>query len=186
MFQFETCTKVPERGGARGLWGCGLLEVEGKIVWGRGGGGVYWLDVKGKWNSMVDGVEKGSRLAVYEGKLVAIGGAKNRVRSKKVMLWRNSKWTPMPDMLTGCELCSVVSVGFGGLVVMGGEGDGDQLLNSVQVFDGKTLTWHIGPPLPQPCSSISAVVHGDLVFMMGGMGMERSIWCANLSNLVSH
>ena len=58
---------------------------------------------------------------------------------------------------------------------MGGLSDGDRLLNDVQVFDGETQTWHRGPSLPQPCWPLSAVVHGHLVFVMGGHGMDRAV-----------
>ena len=71
------------------------------------------------------------------------------------------------------------------MVVMGGIDDGGHL-NDVQVFDGKTQTWHRGPSLPQPCRSMSAVVHGDLVFVMGGVDMDRAVWSANIRDLVSH
>ena len=43
-------------------------------------------------------------------------------------------------------------------MVIGGRGDGD-LLAAVQVFDGKTQTWHFGPSLPEGCRYMSAV-HG--------------------------
>ena len=74
------------------------------------------------------------------------------------------------------------------MVVMGGAGDGDgwRDLNDVQVFDGGTQTWHRGPSLPKPCSLMSAVVHGDVVFVMGGEGMDRAVWCADIRDLVSH
>ena len=95
----------------------------------------------------------------------------------------------MSDILVGCYGSSVISVGGGGLVVMGGKGDGYNgvmVLASVQVFDGKTQTWHFGPSLPKPCDRMSAVVHGDLVFLMGGDGMATAVWCANINDLVSH
>ena len=81
----------------------------------------------------------------------------------------------MLDMLVGCRGSCIVSVGGGGLVVMGGRGDGDRALAAVQVFDGKTQTWHFGPSLLKPCAVISAVIHGDLVFVMGGMGMATAV-----------
>ena len=59
-------------------------------------------------------------------------------------------------------------------------------MNDVQVFDGGTQTWHRGPSLPKPCWSMSAVVHGDMVFVMGGLGMDRAVWCADIRDLVSH
>ena len=188
MFHFESCENVPERGG-RGAWGGGggLGEVEGRVVWGRGvGGGVCRLDDKDKWKRWIDGVELGATLGVCGGMLVAVGGKKGvGVCSKKVMVWRGGRWSLMSDMLVGCGSSCVVSVGGGGLVVMGGLGDGVYLAD-VQVFDGKTQTWHFGPSLPKPCVAMSAVVHGDLVFVMGGLDMARAVWCANINDLVSH
>ena len=187
MFHFETCENVPERGGRGAVWGGGgLVEVEGRVVWGGGVGGVYSLDDKDKWERWTDGVEYGATLGVCDGRLVAVGGVKVfGVRSKEVMVWRGGRWSLMPDMLVGCRWSCVVSVGGGGLVVMGGIGDGKALAD-VQVFDGKTQTWHFGPSLPERCYSMSAVVHGDLVFVMGGGGMATAVWCANINDLVSH
>ena len=90
----------------------------------------------------------------------------------------------MSDMLVECYGSCVLSGG--GMVVMGGWGDGMRSLNDVQVFDGETQTWHRGPSLPQPCAAMSAVVHGDLVFVMGGVCMDRAVWCADIHDLVSH
>ena len=181
MFHFETCEKVP-----RGtLAGGGLVEVEGRVVWGRGGGRVYRLDDKDKWKRWTDGVEVGATLGMCGGRLVAIGGVKDGVCSKKVMVWRGGRWSLMSNMFVGCRWSCVVSVGGGGLVVMGGLGDGGNLA-AVQVLDGKTQTWHFGPSLPKPCWTMSAVVHEDLVFVVGGDGMATTVWCADINDLVSH
>ena len=194
MFHFESCENTPERGGR--VWDGGLVEVEGRVVWGRGEavvwggggvrGGVYRLEDKDKWKRWTGGVEGGATLGVCGGELVAAGGRKDDVYSKKVMVWRGGRWSLMSDMLVGCGWSCVVSVGGGGLVVMGGRCDGYKDLADVQVFDGKTQTWHFGPSLPKPCSSMSAVVHGDLVFVMGGAGMDTAVCCANINDLVSH
>ena len=183
MFHFETCENVPEYGG-RGMWGGGLVEVEGRVVWG--GGGVFSLDDKDKWKRWTDGVERGATLGVCGGRLVQVGGLKDGVCSKEVMVWRGGRWSLMSDMLVGCLGSCVVSVGGGGLVVMGEYGDEGKDLADVQVYDGKTQTWHFGPSLPNTCCRMSAVVHGDLVFAMGGEGMARAVWCANIDDLVSH
>ena len=90
----------------------------------------------------------------------------------------------MSKTLIGCSESCAVSVGEDSLVVMGGVGDGNKWLNDVQVFDGKT--WHLGPPLPHECRRISGMVHGNLVFAMGGGDMARAVWCANINDLVSH
>ena len=186
MLSFATCENVPELGG-RG-YGGGLVEVEGRVVWGGGGygRGVYMLDeVRSKWSRVADGGEKAGRLAVCGGRLVWVGGDRGGVRSKEVKELRGGRWSHMPDMLVGCGWSCVLSVSGGGMVVMEGVGDG-RPLNDVQVFDGGTQTWHRGPSLPKPCGLMSAVVHGDMVFVMGGVGMDRAVWCADIRDLVSH
>ena len=165
------------RGGRGGLvGGGGLVEVEGRVVWG-GYGGVYMYE-EDRWSRVADGGENGGTLAVCGGRLVWVGGWKDGVSSKKVKELRGGRWSAMPDMLVRCCWSCVVSVSGGGMVVMGGD--------DVQVFDGGTQTWHRGPSLPKPCFRMSAVVHGDVVFVMGGTGMVRAVWCADIRDLVSH
>ena len=185
MFTYQTCATVPERGGRGGYGGGGVVEVESMVVWGGGGGGVYRLDeVRSKWKRLADG-EIWATLAVCGGGMVSVGGVKGYgVLSKEVRVWRGGRWTSMTEMLVGCYGSCVVSVSGGVLLVMGGRGDGRRSLNDVQIFDGRT--WHMGPPLPRPCVDMSAVVHGDLVFVVGGWGMKRAVWSANITDLVSH
>ena len=182
------------RGEYGGGVGGGLVEVEGRVVWGGYGGvlfggGVYMYE-EDRWSRVADGGEVGGTLAVCGGRLVWVGGVKDGVWSKKyskeVKELRGGRWSAMTDMLVWCRESCVVSVSGGGMVVMGGYGDGGISLNDVQVFDGGTQTWHRGPSLPKPCWNMSAVVHGDVVFAMGGRGMDRAVWCADIRDLVSH
>ena len=192
MLSFATCADVPELGGrgggGYGGGGGGLVEVEGRVVWGGFVGGVYMLDeVRSKWSRVADDGEVGGTLAVCGGRLVWVGGWKGGVRSKEVKELRGGRWSHMPDMLVECGWSCVLSISGGSMVVMGGAGDGGRELNDVQVFDGGTQTWHRGPSLPEPCYLMSAVVHGDVVFVMGGLGMmDRAVWCADIRDLVSH
>ena len=187
MFYFQTFEKVPQLHSQRSLhhgFG-GLVEVEGTIVW-SGGKDAYRLDKKNsKWITFADSSKTEMTLAVCRGRLIALGGYDNGMHSKKVMVFREGRWSLMSEMLLGCTGPCVVSIGGGGMVVMGGIGDGDKPLRDVQVFVGRTQTWHKGPSLPQPCRGMSAVVHGDIVYVMGGWGMDRAVWCANIRYLVS-
>ena len=176
MFHFETCENIREQRGGRGWDGGGLVEVEGRVVWGRGGGGVYMLDDKDKWKRLTGGVEVGATLGVCGGRLVTVGGYKGG----SMLEMRGGS----AGMLVACRDSCVVNVGGSGLVVMGGIGDGANLAD-IQVFNGKTQTWHFGPSLPKRCAAMSAVVHEDLVFEMGGAGMATAVWCANINDLVS-
>ena len=184
MLSFKTCEKAPWPGGRGGDGGGGLVEVEGRVVWGRNGG-VYMYE-EDRWSRVADGGEVLGTLAVCGGRLVWVGGRKGGVWSKKVKELRGGRWSDMPDMLVGCARSCVVSVSGGGMVVMGGIGDGVRRDLNVQVFDGGTQTWHRGPSLPKPCYDTSAVVHGDVVFVMGGGDMDRAVWCADIRDLVSH
>ena len=192
MFQFDTCSEVYRPDGHdKRLYGGGIVELEGTVVWGHGKH-IYRWNREEKWETLSAGVEVGARLAMCGGRLVAVGGLLQQkcedgpgVCSKKVMAWREEKWTLMTEMLVGCELPCVVSVGENGLVVMGGWGDHGRRISYVQVFDGMTKTWYFGLPLPEPCGAISAVVNGDLVYLLGGWGMDTAVWCANITDLVS-
>ena len=185
MFTYQTCAAVPERGGRGYGGGGGVVEVEGRVVW-EGLGRVYRFDeVSSEWVWLANGGEVAATPAVCGGELVSVGGFKHHgVYCKEVEVLRGGRWTSMPEMLVRCRSSCVVSVSGGVLLVMGGVGDGSRFLNDVQIFDGRT--WHMGPPLPWPCVAMSAVVHGDLVFAMGGHGMERAVWSANITDLVSH
>ena len=190
MFSYQTYSSVPVQGG-RFLVGQGweegvgvLAEMDGRIVWG-GDNGTYVFDKNcNKWERLADSSECKATLALCGGCLVCIGGVASG--SNKMMVWRDGKWIFMAEILERCWRSSVVTCGVGGcdLVVMGGilpKGRSDV----VQVFDGKTKTWHKGPPLPLPCWAMSAVVHEDQVFVMGGHGMDRAVWWANITDLVS-
>ena len=190
MFSYQTYSSVPVQGG-RFLVGQGweegvgvLAEMDGRIVWG-GDNGTYVFDKNSnKWERLADSSECKATLALCGRCLVCIGGVASG--SNKMMVWRDGKWIFMAEILEGCWRSSVVTCGVGGcdLVVMGGiipKGRSDV----VQVFDGKTKTWHKGPPLPLPCWAMSAVVHEDQVFVMGGHGMDRAVWWANITDLVS-
>ena len=190
MLSVATYAEVPVRGG-RGVYGDsgGLVEVEGRVVWGGVGygRGVYMLDeVRSEWSRVADRGEWEGTLAVCGERLVWVGGWKDGVCSKEVKELRGERWSLMSDMMVGCRWSCVLSASGGGMVVMGGESDGGRRLNDVQVFDGGTQNWHRGPSLPKPCCLMSAVVHGDLVFVMGGLGMDREVWCADIRDLVSH
>ena len=123
MLSFATCAKVPVLGGRGGYGGGGgLVEVEGRVVLGGYGGGVYMLDeMRSEWSRVADGGKLGGTLAVCGGRLVWVGGDKGIVvTSKEVKELRGGRWSHMSDMLVGCRWSCVLSVSGGGMVVMGG------------------------------------------------------------------
>ena len=143
MFTYKTCTAVPVRGG-RGMYGNGLVEVEGRAVWGARGGMYVLEEASSKWEEVAGGVRLIATLAVCGGELVSVGGRKDGC-SKEVEVWRGGRWTSMSNMLVGCWYPCVLSISGGGMVVMGGYGGVELregvsgvggMLRDVQVFDG--------------------------------------------------
>ena len=191
MFSYQTYSSLPVQGG-RFLAGQGweegvgvLAEMDGRIVWG-GDNGTYVFDKNcNTWERLADSSECKATLALCGGCLVCIGGlASDGLCINKMMVWRDRKWSFMVEMLEGYWRSSVVTCGDGGcdLVVMGGVVPNGRR-DVVQVFDGKAKTWHKGPPLPLPCWAMSAVFHENKVFVMGGHGMDRAVWWANITDL---
>ena len=193
MLHFKPCTPVPERGG-RGHGGRGwslvgvggLVEVEGRVVWRGGEEGMYIFDTKNsKFDILADGGEWCGTLAVCGKNLIRVGGLQgNGLCSNEVMLLSKEVWDLMKSMPVACWRSCVVTVGSKHMLVIGGLGDLGRLSN-VQIFNDDTQTWCIGPPLPLPCWATSAVIHGDMVYVMGGLGMNRAVWSASITDLVS-
>ena len=126
-------------------------------------------------------------LAVAGKKLMCVGGLHNGLCSNEVMLWSKDEWAPvigMKNMPVACWKSCMVDVDSKYMLVIGGL-DNLGRLSSVQIYNHETHTWHMGPPLPLPCWATSAVVHGGLVYVMGGLGMDRAVWSANITDLVS-
>ena len=165
------------------------MEVNHVLLWQRSSA-IYSIN-DGKWltsSNWNEDVDKMATLAVTGGNLVAVGSSRYE-NVVKVMKESTCTWTKMKDdMKMGCNCCCVVSVGEAGLLVMGGlfcdEDEGEKKLSCVQVYDGKK--WAFGDSLPEECHSMSAAVHGDLLFLMGGNGMNKEVWCTNTKDLVRH
>ena len=173
------------------------MEINGSIMLGGKDGLLYRLDKDKRVE--VTKVESGAALGVYDGKLIAVG-SDGFSRNVMVHEEKDEKWTPMPKMKMpfGCACSCVLTVGGGGLLVIGWEVD--KLVPSVLVFDAGRKTWHIGPQLPSyasivrppealfPAAHVSAVVYGDLVFTLKNWSVgtcKVPVWYANISDLVS-
>ena len=75
------------------------------------------------------------------------------------------------------------------LIVVGGDGHGrkDKALKAVEVLNIETCEWHIAADLPQPLSSSSIALCGDLVYLLGGGDKHKartnSVYCCSLTSL---
>lgn len=171
---------------------CGgsLVVINGSVMLGAINGNVYRLDEqRDKWDFVTEVKVIWATLGVCEGKLIAVGGMKEKEYSMEVMVLEGKKWTRMSEMPFGCaplRVC-VVSVGECDLLVMGGRLV--ERYKGILVFNGKTKTWHTGPRLPCPDYDfvhVSAVVHEDLLFAALSIDEHASVWYAKISDLVSN
>ena len=73
------------------------------------------------------------------------------------------------------------------LVVVGGLGEGDKNLSTVEVMDTETLQWSTASSLPHPLYIASATRCGDQVYMLGGWGQNgrsKSVFTCSLATLL--
>eukprot|EP00731_Ephydatia_muelleri_P004068 Em0002g244a len=154
MLSFATCADVPVRGGRGGGDG-GLVEVEGRVVWG-GDEGVYMLDeVRSKWSRVADG-------AVVHGDMVFVMGGVGMDRAVWCADIRDlqSIWRQLPDV----PYCwSSVCVGDGVLLAIGGAEDlsGSKKTSSIYGLHGDDKKWkHVGD-MPFACSRVDTLLLSD-------------------------
>ena len=182
------------------------MEVEGRVMWGCLDAVYKFEEQSGDWVKMTMKAPEAT-LGVCGGKLVAIGGIDTFEKHgmqihccmSDVSVWDPKGWTSMGEWSkltymsrSFCRACAVGTDG-GGLVVMGGRDDSlyhgeidyrKEPLDAVQVFGGVETDMQIGPSLPKPCWGMSGVVHDGVIYVMGGTFMGRSVWSANISDLV--
>ena len=201
MFHFEACSTISDYGqGGHRKGGGGLVEVEGRVMWGSLDAVYKLVEQTGNWVKVTTKASEAT-LAVCGGRLVAIGGMdafeKHGILiprcSMEVLVWDPKDWNGMGKWshltyVSGCLRACAVGIDGGGLVVMGGGVIGyyKKPLDRVEVFDGQEADMHRGPSLPKPRWGMSGAVHDGVIYLMGGTLMGRSVWSANISDLVKH
>ena len=61
---------------------------------------------------------------------------------------------------------------------------GEDILNSVEVFDIETQEWTFGPSMSTPRSGVKAVVYRQKIFVLGGLDGDqrlRSVECLDMT-----
>ena len=142
-----------------------------------------------KWSELPKCPNYGFSLAVVNSLLTAIGGRTSSDKVTNTLLsLTDDKWTkwfpPMPP-----KHCVTVVVCIGrSLIVAGGLGEGGKRLSTVEVMDTETLQWSIASSLPHPLYLASAILCGDLVYMLGGFDQSdkpsKSVFTCSLAALL--
>lgn len=131
-------------------------------------------------------------LAVVDGLVTAVGGEVSFKVTKSILSFSEDT-TPstghwgelIPEMNVARKSPAVVTTPTY-MVVGGGEIEGSTFSDIVEVLDIEFHFWYIVPSLPRAASSLSAVVCGDQLFMLGGLtqaGMSCQAYMCSLTQL---
>ena len=128
-------------------------------------------------------------IAVVNNQLVVVGGEDVRTNkpTNQLGVWneQSKSWThPLPPMTTACNSPSVATHNNRWLVVMGGGGNGVEILDTTG-----SGQWYQATPPPQPCYRVSTVTIGNMCYLLGGYTMRgavsQKVFSVHLDELIS-
>ena len=144
------------------------------------------------WFQLPDCPHKAFSLAVVDNLLTAIGGGQadqyTNILLSLTEEGRDRKWVEtFPPMPTKRAMTCAVSSG-AALIVIGGEGNGDVAVSTVEVMDVSTKVWTTAASLPEPLSIASGTICGDRVYLLGAVNRShsstKSVFTCSLSILL--
>ena len=112
-----------------------------------------------------------SALVIVDNELTAVGGYSGRSRTNKLVTLRQGRWVEeYPPIGRGrsCAACVGTSnVHDMNIIVIGGFGEGGWT-TAVDLLNTHSRRWSTLTSLPKPLTGPSAVVRGDLLYVIGG------------------
>ena len=151
--------------------------VDGSTVYFRPGvtRNVYAFDsTSDSWCQLPECYTISSALAIVNSMLTTVGGIDSNQLFSLAGEGSEQKWEEvLPCMPTkrsrAAAVCNQSS-----LIVVGGEGEGQKVLRTVEVLNTDTKQWATAAGLPQPMYLLSATVCGDQIYLLGGMDKSCS------------
>lgn len=157
------------------LYVVGGYKQSGLSVWGPVAT-VYMYDPAGDaWSERAPmPTARGAlSVAVYEGKLYAIGGYEGRANSQAVEVYdpKQDAWTSLAPLPTPRDHLAAAAAG-GKVYAVGGrlKGDYHRNLAVTEVYDPSKDQWSKGADLPTARSGITAAEAGGRLYVFGGEG----------------
>ena len=124
-----------------------------------------------KWLSLPPCPSAYSALVIIDNELTAVGGVSGGNRTNKLSTLRQGQWVEVyPPMSRARSSAACVGISIDHhkyIVTIGGEDDGGKT-TAVEILITHSRRWSTLTSLPKPLSLPSAVVCGDLVYVIGG------------------
>ena len=168
----------------------GASIVHGNTAYFRPGGSREFYSYQNilgieQWSLIPDNPNEYFGLAVIDGLLTSVGGSgpTNTLLSLTVEGERK-QWSqifpPMPTPRSNAACVTTEQA----LVVAGGYGAGGHL-DRVEVMNTDTKVWTKVASLPEKCSSLTATVLGDRLYLAGGYPRSKSVFTCSLPHLLT-
>ena len=183
LLEWSLCQPLPEN------MVDGHAVVIGEFVYAGGGTNgdvVYKYHIKNNnWATLPKANRQKFAMVCYNSQLILIGGKSLRaeycnsllVWDEQTHMWTDGLYPPMgtarmqPAALSHKEH----------IIVAGGKNALLTSLDSVEVFDGSE--WYFVAPLPVKIHSAKAALFEDKLYLMGGNGQKKAVYCAPLDSL---
>ena len=139
---------------------------------------------KEQWSRLPDNPNEYFDLAVVDGLLTSVGGrGPTNTLLSLTGEGERKQWSQIfPPMPTPCRNAACVTTEQA-LVVAGGHRAGGNL-DTVEVMNTDTKVWTKVASLPGKCSSLTATVFGDRLYLAGGFPSSKSVFTCSLPDLL--
>ena len=107
-------------------------------------------------------------------KLIIVGGfvRETGMVTNKLLTLQGGQWEDYSQMPTARAFASAVSHQ-SMMIVMGGIGNDDHSLSTIELLDSTTGQWFKCNDLPQPLHWSQSVIVGDMFYILEGFGTEN-------------
>ena len=125
-----------------------------------------------EWLSLPPCPHSNSALVIIDNELTAVGGYSVGYPTNKLVTLRQGRWVeeypPMDRGRSSAACVGISNVHHMNIIVIGGLGDGGETTTAVELLNTHSRRWSTLTSLPKPLRLPSAVVCGDLLYVIGG------------------